>query len=67
MASVTLDAIHPLQPPRSAGRLLKARSKGRASTVRKERRNLLAPALNISTSADIENCHLTECDDLTSP
>jgi len=69
MASVILDAIYPLQPPRSAGRLLKARSKGRAaarkrgaSTVSKERRNSMVPALKISTSADLGNCV-----DLTSP
>ena len=67
MASVTLDAIYPLQPPCSAGRLLKALLKERASSVRKERRNSLAITLNTSTSAEIENCHLTECVDLTSP
>lgn len=68
MASVTLSVIHLLQPPRSPGRVLKARSKGRseawkrgASTASKERRNSKALVLKISTS-DLENCV-----DLTSP
>lgn len=72
MAFVNFKAIHHFQPPHSASRPLTARSKGLstagkrvASTVSNEQYNSMAPAPKITTSADLENCDMIDCVDLT--